>query len=257
MAWVGITAPGAQAVASLLQGFLPNPTLGQLDKANNALQQLRDTYVPHTFKAGFQWNQCKLLQISDSSLGNAGKKKSQGGFLVALAEDSNNNICGWFTLVSFRSAQSKRVANSTLCAEALAKLQGIETCLFLQTWTFELQNPGITAAELLKLDPSDLIPIESCTDCHDLYDVLMSPAAPNLTNLAITLHVAALRNEREVGRVRAWIWLDTEEMLANGLTKLNSDGTLPLELLQKSLRDCKWEPKMQFKYNNLRILPRQ
>ena len=63
IAWVGITSPTAQAVASLQQGFLPTPTVGMLDKANNALAQVREEYVPHIFKHGFKWEQLYLVKV--------------------------------------------------------------------------------------------------------------------------------------------------------------------------------------------------
>ena len=101
-----------------------------------------------------------------------------------------------------------------------------------------------------------MIAVGSCADCHDLYDVLLSPASPNLTNLSITLHISALRHDRETGKVRAWVWLDTEDMLANPLTKLEANGTLPLASLHRALAACKWEPRLQFKYNGVRVDPR-
>ena len=253
IAWVGVTSPGAQAVASLLQGFLPKPLVKHLDYANNALQQLAAEYVPHTFVHGFNIGKCKIVQTSDSSLGNTNKKKSQGGFLVFLAEDKDTELCGWFSLVMFRSGQSKRVANSTMCAEALAQLLGIESCLFLQTFLYELEHPSISALHLTKLEASDLLPIISCTDCNDVYEALISASPPNLTNLAITLHVTTLRYEKEIGKIRGWVWLDTDDMLANGLTKLNSDGTVPISDLNLALKQCWWRPNKQYRYNGLRV----
>lgn len=153
----------------------------------------------------------------------------------------------------FRSGQSKRVANSTMCAEALAQLLGIESCLFLQTFLYELEHPAISALHLTKLEASDLLPIISCTDCNDVYEALISPAPPNLTNLSITLHITTLRHEKEIGKIRGWVWLDTEDMLANGLTKLNSDGTIPISDLNLALKQCWWRPRKQYRYNGLRV----
>ena len=253
MAWVGITSPLAQAVASLLQTHLPQPKLKHLDMANNALEQLSTTYVSHTFKHGFDISSCKLLQLSDSSLGNvANNKKSQGGFLVFLCEDLFNNLCGYFCMLAFRSGQSKRVANSTMNAEALAKLKGMETCLYIQTWLYEIDNPTASAHDMTHITADNLIPIESCTDCHDLYDSLLSPAQPNLSNLSMTLHLSTLREMRETNYVRSWVWLDTDDMLANGLTKLNNDGTLPIDDLSKALKTCYWKPTLMYKYNNIK-----
>jgi hypothetical protein len=118
IAWVGITSPGAQAVASLMQGFLPIPKLKHLDMANAALQQLIDEYVPLVFRFGFDLSSSKLLLQTDSSLGN-NQKYSQGGFVLFLCENDPQKLAGHVNLIGFRSGKSKRVANSTSAAETL------------------------------------------------------------------------------------------------------------------------------------------
>jgi hypothetical protein len=256
MAWVGITSPGAQAVASLLQGFVPGTKLKHLDFVNAALAQLRDEYVPHTFKAGFSLSSSKLLVKTDSSLGNTSGKYSQGGYLVFLCEDSPSKLGGHVCLIMFRGAKSKRVANSTMAAEALAKIQGIEAATHLQTWLLELQTPSLTAKQLINTPGKELIPIESCMDCDDLSAILLNPAQPNLTNLTMTLHISSLRADRANGKIRAWVWVDTEDMLANCQTKLNIDGTIPQDDLQTVLRSCWWQPKYLFKYNGMTVAGR-
>ena len=247
MAWVGITSPGAQAVASLMQGFLPVPKLKHLDMANAALQQLIDEYVPLVFRFGFSLSSSKLLLKTDSSLGN-NQKYSQGGFVLFLCEDDSQQLGGYVNLIGFRSGKSKRVANSTSAAETLAMNAGLETALHIQTWLAELQNPTLSPKQMTNLPSNELLPIDACTDCNDLYSNLMNPAQPNLVNLAMTLHMSALRAERECKRVRAWVWVDTQDMLANPLTKLNADGTLPMTELRLALKTGWWNPKLAFKY---------
>ena len=101
---------------------------------------------------------------------------------------------------------------------------------------------------MTNLPSNELLPIDACTDCHDLYSNLMNPAQPNLVNLSMTLHMSALRAERECKRVRAWIWLDTQDMLANTLTTQNVDGTLPQKDLVECLRTGWWAPLRPYKY---------
>ena len=64
----------------------------------------------------------------------------------------------------------------------------------------------------------------------------------------MTLHMMALRADKESGRIRAWICLDTQDMLANALTKHNTDGTLPQEDLVGCLRVGWWSPLRPYKY---------
>ena len=55
--------------------------------------------------------------------------------------------------------------------------------------------------------------------------------------------------------VKAWIWCDTDDCVANALTKLNADGTLPLEPLTLLLKLSFWEPLKEYLYNNIRCAP--
>jgi hypothetical protein len=221
VAWAGITSPIAQAMASMMQGGLPVPTIRQLKMLNLALAQLLKHYVPLVFKFGFSLPKSKLLIFSDSSLGNSGGKYSQGGYLIFLCTDDPNDLCSHLMLTCHRSAKSKRVANSTLAAELLANVVAIEEGTFLQTFLHELQFPS-----------------ESAIDCNDLFDLLIKPGDPNLSNKSFMLHLSVVRTCREEKRVRAWIWIDTRDMLANPLTKQNADGSLDISDLCIALRDC-------------------
>ena len=73
------------------------------------------------------------------------------------------------------------------------------------------------------------------------------------TNKALTLHLAALREYKQRGNVRAWVWVDTNDQLANVLTKLNSDGTLPMDDLTAALRTQHYEPTRPFKWQGLTV----
>jgi hypothetical protein len=44
-------------------------------------------------------------------------------------------------------------------------------------------------------------------------------------------------------------------MLANALTKCESDGTLPLEDLHKVLVEGYWEPKLAYFYEGQEVVP--
>ncbi len=133
-------------------------------------------------------------------------------------------------------------------AEALAATNGIEESLFLQTWLLELSQPQLSVWDLLNAKSSALIPIVACTDCNDLYEVLISPAFPIPSNRALTLYLAALREQRQIDRVKAWVWVDTRDCLANGMTKLETTGELPLAEISESLQLRFWEPKYAYRW---------
>ena len=249
IAWVGVTSPQAIASASLLQAALPQPLYSDIARVNENLAQLSKTYKPLQYK--FIPLPHRLLELGDSSFANAGKY-SQNGYLVMLCCKSDTQLCGEFCLLDFKSSKSKRVATSTMHAEALGTIAGIEAATFLQTFLLELAEPQISSLQLLEPQAHPkLIPITSCTDCEDLYSMLVALAQPGHSNKHLSLYIAALREFKAVKRVEAWCWIDTRDMLANGLTKLNEDGQVPLEELESVLQKFYWKPSHPFKWNSV------
>ena len=254
VAWVGVTNPAAQAGASMYQHFLPNPLIRHVQMLNRFVEQLKAEYVPLTYQSGLKLSQCKLLVTTDSSLGNA-DKYSQGGHLVWLCQDEPGKAGGKMLLLSNRSGRSKRVASSTMSAETLALSGGVEEASLLQTWLHELRNPGLTARDLLSVAPELLTPMDCGTDCNDLYEVLVKPAAPAPTNKSLTLYLSALRSDKETQRIRAWLWFDTRDMLANSLTKIEADGSLAWQDLRAVMLRGHWQPARLWRWNSLNKPP--
>ena len=251
IAWVGVTSPEAQACASLLQGFTGELIVKQIHFANNSLAQLKAQYTPLVLRAGHVISHSKLVCIGDSSLGNS-SKYSQGGYLIFICNDSDSAILhGPVTLISWKSAKSKRVATSSMAAETLLMTSMCEEALYLQAWIEELRHPMMTVHELINADPMEMIPVDTCTDCMDLYGVLIKPAAPSPTNRNLTLYLAQLRADRETRHVRNVIWLDTRDMLANGMTKLNATGTVDSKDLAEVLATGRWRPSFKWMHNGI------
>jgi hypothetical protein len=246
VAWVGVTSPIALASASLLQGFLPSPTWGDLVKLNTNLEQLKANYCPLQYKKIPEPH--RLVMAGDSSFGNSGKY-SQNGYVTLLCSANDDTLVGALCLLDFKSNKSKRVATSTLHAEALAKINGLESTTYIQSYLLELCKPNLTAMQLLSPEPhSELLPIVSVTDCNDLHDTLIAPAQPTSSNKHLSLYLAAIREFRSTGRVQAFVWADTRDMVSNSLTKLKEDGTAELEILP-ILQNAFWNLKHPYKWN--------
>ena len=152
-------------------------------------------------------------------------------------------------MLDYRSNKSKRVATSTLHAEALAAINGAESATYLQTYLLELAVPGLSAMSLLTPENNEkLLPLVLATDCNDLHDVLLAPAQPASSTKHLALYIAALREYRTTGRIQAYLWIDTRDMIANSLTKLKDDGTTEPELLSVLKTFC-WNLKHAYKWN--------
>ena len=119
----------------------------------------------------------------------------------------------------------------------------------------EIQNPTLTARELIDSPSDTLLPMLPCTDCNDLYEVVTSPAHTMPSNRALSLYISALREDKASGRVKHWTWLDTRDMLANPLTKLNASGCIEWNDLQRVMTKCKWHPAFPYKVDRAAIMP--
>lgn len=154
-------------------------------------------------------------------------------------------------MMDFRSNKSKRVATSTMHSETLSKLNGVEGGTYIQSYLLELEKPHLKCIELLEPEAhSEMIPLCSITDCDDLHAALTSPACPNPTNKQLSLYLSCLREYKLTRRIEAFIWVDTRDMLANALTKIEDSGVVPLEILPSCLRSNSWFPVHPYKWNS-------
>ena len=142
-----------------------------------------------------------------------------------------------------------------MSAETLALMSAQEESMYLQSFLYELLRPGKTAIQLLAVPGDELCPVDAATDCGDLYESLVQPAAPTPTNRSVVLYLAALREAKQTRRVRSWLWVDTEDNVSNSLTKLCADGTLPAADMSALLKHSFWEPIKVYRWNGLLTSP--
>ena len=111
-----------------------------------------------------------------------------------LCSADDKELCGNFCLLDFKSNKSKRVATSTLHAEALGSINGLEVTTYLQSYLLELSKSNLTAMQLLTPENNaELLPIIAVTDCNDLQDTLIAPAQPASSTKHLALYIAAIR----------------------------------------------------------------
>ncbi len=255
MSWVALTSPLAMSVASLLQAALPKPTMRDLKKVNAALEDLKAKYTPLWLRGDLNLNEVRLLGIGDSSLGNIGGKYTQGGYLIFLVEQDVNSLGGKMILVGYRAAKSKRVARSTLAGETLAMIGMCEEAVYLQEWLHEHAHPELTSWQLIQVADEDFIELTLLTDAENLEQLLTHPAAAMPADRSLMLYLSALREDYGRGRIKHVGWIDTKDMIANGLTKLDEDGTIPSEELPEVLKQGLWQPKFTYKLDGVRYAP--
>ena len=77
-------------------------------------------------------------------------------------------------------------------------------------------------------------PFDICVDAQAVYDAIGAPDACEPAGSSLTLHLISVWDRMTYGLVRQFFWVDTIEVLADGLTK----GGIDRLLLRSAGNDC-------------------
>ena len=101
--------------------------LSHIRALNKIVRQLRfEKNLRIGLRSITNWNDAKILLFTDASLANNSDMSTQGGCIVGLS-DRNNVI----SPLAWHSRKLKRVVHSTLGAELLALVDGLDVCINL------------------------------------------------------------------------------------------------------------------------------
>jgi len=250
IAWVGLTCPWALGAASLYQSWLPEPTIDHARRLNTFLDQLRESYVPIKLEHEFFKSSWHLLAISDSSFANRPGKYPQGAYVIlAMHDNAKNSLDSNSLIVGFGSRKSRRVAKSSQAAETLALVTAVEKGSRLQELLYEFTHILRHPRDLAEVPHNQFIPLDVAIDADDVYATLIQPAIGSQEDSTLAIYIAALRHDIASGRVRHKYWIPTDVMPANELTKLEADGTSPLNLLPTIMKENRFRCTLDYKCN--------
>ena len=142
----------------------------------------------------------KLVVFTDASLANNSDCSSQSGYLVFLMNSDN----GKFSLLAWRSQKLRRIARSTLSAERMACVDGIDAASLFQN----------LLAEILVLN----IPILPVTDNASLINAVYS--SKTVTDKRLRADLGYLKSFIDEKILEKMIWVTSKLQLADCLTKI-------------------------------------
>lgn len=174
----------------------------------------------------------RLMIITDANHGRERTGKSQGGFWILLAEDSNSNERPIHAiLLSWKSWMLKRVAVGTLDAEAQAAYEGCNEGIYMQnflSWLWGIPNPEENGLAL-----------DLRVDCESLVEALATDK--RVDNPRTQVQVQSIRDDVAGKRIRSVAHIAGKTNPVDIMTKHHD----PLirqrvhELMTKGiLRDC-------------------
>ena len=232
---------GPQHAAKLgqLLTMVKSPTVAILREVNKLV---REVYAERHSSPRLQPLKCELEKVvmvcwTDAALANRGDGGSTGGYIVAAAppallEGRRSPVC----MLSWRSTKLRRVARSSLAAEAQAFSEGEQELMWCRLqWRemlgerIDLQSPGNS----LQKTPGVMV-----TDAKSLYDAVSRGDAAT-SGLGLSDKYSALEvlsvMERLAEAKTSVRWVHSGAQLADGLTKHQ-----PSSCLKKAMMDGAW-----------------
>ena len=153
----------------------------------------------------------RIILFSDASFANLPDRVSSSlGYIIFIVDCEDRCAA-----ISWKSNKIKRICRSTLAAETMALIEGLEECLYLKSVMEEL---GFN------------FPITALVDSKSLHDAVYSTKLVDDKRLRID--IAALQQLCAKQMVHQIKWCSSEKMLANALTKHGAPTAQLLEVLR-------------------------
>ena len=163
----------------------------------------------------------RIIVFTDASHANLSDGTGSRGALVVFLVDEHGNCCP----LTWQSGKIKRVVRSTLAAEALSLVEGIEDAIYLK-YIF---------SELLVLRSGTRIDV--FVDNRDVVDAIYS--TKSVDDKRLRIDVATLKEFISTGEVNKVRWCPGSMQLADGMTKKGA----PVDKLMNILRTGKLDLK--------------
>ena len=224
--------PDIAVQTSFSQQCFPQPLVKDLLAANQMVHRARQHADVAITVKDIPMSQLAIAVHSDAGFANASAHQTQAGYVVAFVDRTlNDDKESPWSPFAWKSYKLPRVVASTLAGEA----QAFATASGVAEWVSLMLLEALQGRLDLKASsatPKDRVPIVGITDCKSLYDAAHSVSSPSkLDDKRVAIDMAIIRQsvERTGMSIR---WCPTELMLADSLTKDQSD---PADLLRAAL----------------------
>lgn len=190
-------------------------TVDDLIKVRKIMQKARECKSEVCFPDLGSMDDWKIVFYSDASHANLCEGVgSCVGYIIFLV-GSNGQCCP----LTWKSGKARRVVKSTIAAEAMALLDGIDESLYLKK----------VILQIMSLNQKDL-PVIGIVDHKGLWEAVRSTKL--VEDRRLRIEIASVKECLQRGEVMEVRLCSTTEMLADCLTKKGADGRKLLAVLQ-------------------------
>ena len=207
-----ITRPEISFQVSSIGSKIKDATVSDIKEVNKVIGYVKEHPTHITFPP-LHLPSTRIVMYSDSSFNNLPKGGSQGAHIVFLV-DKHNHSCP----IAWRSNRIRRVARSTIAAETLALMDGIDTATFLIHLCAEVtlitQNSQVVAL----------------TDNLSLHEAASTTTL--ISDRRLRIELSAIREMQDRQEIDLQ-WIPKEKQLSDVMTKKGASA----ETLKASLQD--------------------
>ncbi|CAK0875283.1 unnamed protein product, partial [Prorocentrum cordatum] len=187
------------------------------------------------------WNAMRIGAYSDAGWASRPDGSSKGGYQIFIgpADELETGTPTPIVAMEWASKKLQRMCRSSLSTEAQAAALGVDSLMLVKIYAALSSRPDLTGDEAMTyFGQSPFI-----TDAKCLYDASRSITA----GLGIAEQRAAIEvriaNEQVEEIDAVWRWVNTQQQLADGLTKLSSRQTLA-DILRRGVHALKYDPNI-------------
>jgi transposase InsO family protein len=197
----------------LKQGYVAD-----LNRAIKAIRKVKEGEAKVYFPNLGHWSQWRLVLFTDAAHANLSDGVGSTGALLVLLMNNQNKCCP----LVWHTHKIKRVVKSTIAAEALSLLEGLENTCYIRQMIQEIL--GITDTN---------IPIEAYIDNKSVTEALQSTKL--VDDKRLRLDIAAIKELVETRQIQSVRWCPGKLQLADVMTKRGASGYNLLSLIQSGV----------------------
>jgi uncharacterized protein YwbE len=193
-------------------------------------------------KRKFDLSSWRLSAVSDSafrSLEDNTTGLALRGFVILLTFKSDTHPGGECVILDYGTKKHKRVNRSTFAAELNAAIDTVDVATVVQFTLEEVFNPKATDPAVMQqiyMSGKMTVPIELCIDAKAVFDSIVATEYSMPAEATLINHLHGIREQVRDSRIARLWWIDTRDMVADGLNK----GGLPRDPILEICEDCKW-----------------
>ena len=176
---------------------------------------------------------CCILAVSDSAFRKEDLRGlAMRGAVIGIGTASQTSPGGKFHVIEFYSRKQRRVTRSTFSAELNGFSDTLEFARLLALTMTEILNQAPSASQLTAWEEKGMLtlPIHGVIDARSVFDALAADEIRPPSEISLIMMLCGIKEMLRTGVMRRMWWVDTRDMVADGLNKgaCSREGLLQL-----------------------------